>query len=260
MTRGSLFWGIVLILFGLLFILSNLGYITFNVWQVIGPVILILLGVWVLFGAVLGRRVEKKINVPLDQVDVARIKFEFAAGKLTIKAGSNPANLLEGELSEGFELRENKKGSTSEVKLSLLPHFIPFFWIPNSNEWDIELSQQVQLSLEFNTGACDTTIDLTGLKVKELNLNTGASSTNIIIPSEAVSGKYVIKAGLASVNLRIPPGIAARIKTSAGLGAVTLDQSRFIRGQGEYRSQDYDTAQTKIDLAVEVGLGAVDIR
>lgn len=49
MARGSssIFWGVVFLLFGVLFLLNNLGLIYFNLWDFIAdwwPLVLVILG------------------------------------------------------------------------------------------------------------------------------------------------------------------------------------------------------------------------
>jgi len=48
----SVFWGIIFLLFGVLFLLGNLGIMYFDFWDFIGdwwPVILIVIGISVIF-------------------------------------------------------------------------------------------------------------------------------------------------------------------------------------------------------------------
>ncbi|MEA3349908.1 MAG: DUF5668 domain-containing protein, partial [Chloroflexota bacterium] len=49
MRNRSLFWGIVFIVVGGLFLLNNFAIISINIWKVIWPILLILLGAWVLW-------------------------------------------------------------------------------------------------------------------------------------------------------------------------------------------------------------------
>ena len=259
MNRGSIFWGTILIIVGFLFILNNFGYFNINFWVILGPVLLILFGFWVIVGSSLPKNGVDKITIPMDHFEKAYVGINYAAGKMRIAGLSGSYNLLEGELSGGFELEKNIKASSINLQLNLKPNFIPIVWIPDGTEWIINLSNSVPLSLDIKTGATDSSIDLSGLRVEKFELITGASSTNLILSSKNGSGYYVIKAGLASVNIRIPAGIAARIRASAGLGAVTVDQSRFPKQHGEYKSIDYDSALAKVDLVVETGLGAIDI-
>jgi hypothetical protein len=49
MRRNGVFWGGILILLGLLFLLDNLGIFSVSVWSLFWPVLLIAFGVWVLW-------------------------------------------------------------------------------------------------------------------------------------------------------------------------------------------------------------------
>ena len=260
MNRSSIFWGIVLILFGALFILNNLGYFNFNLWQIIGPVLLILFGAWVILGPLLDKDDSlTNVSVPLEQVNSADIKFDFAAGKLSIFGNSNSSSILEGRIRGGHEIVKKVNNSKGIYHLNIKPSFFPFLWIPYRYEWNLHLNNSIPLSLTFNTGATDTTVDLTGLKIRGFLLNTGASSTNIILSSEPGTGQYVVKAGLAAVKIEIPGEVGARIRATTGLGIVNVDHSRFTRIHGEYRSSNFETAPSKADLVIEIGLGSVDI-
>ena len=67
MRSASLFWGAVLIILGGLFLLSNLGIITADVWGIIWPTALILFGVWLLWGRLFHRGAAlEHANVPLE--------------------------------------------------------------------------------------------------------------------------------------------------------------------------------------------------
>ena len=259
MSRNSIFWGIILIILGTFIILNNFGYLNFNFWMVLGPLMLILFGIWVLIGPWVNKSDSETAVVPLGQYKKAALQFNFAAGKLRIEGISKLDSLLEGELSGGFDLVHSTKGEIEVVKLDLKPFFVPIVWIPSGIDWNIKLNDSIPLSLDLKTGATDTYVDLTGLKIEKFELGTGASSTTIVLPSVAGSGKYVIKSGLAAVNVRIPQGVAARIRASAGLGIVNVDRSRFPRQMGEYKSNDFETATARVDLIVETGLGSVDI-
>ena len=68
-------------------------------------------------------------------------------------------------------------------------------------------------ALEFNTGAGEARLDLTDLRVTNLRLQTGASSTDVTMPANAGHTKAKIDAGAASITIRIPSGVAARISS-----------------------------------------------
>jgi hypothetical protein len=68
-----------------------------------------------------------------------------------------------------------------------------------------------------------------------------------------------VSSGAASVNIRIPQGVAARIRWRGGLSSINVDPSRFPRFGDTYQSPDYDSAANKVDLDVEMGVGSVTV-
>lgn len=260
MSRGAIFWGLVLIVLGSLFLLDNLGIIAVNVWQVIGPVFLILFGIWVLLGPVMGSAKVEKAVIPINDASSARVEINYGAGRLKIGSGAGIINLLEGEFGGGVEKHIHQQGGRLEGRLSLPMQNWPFMWQPGHFDWNVRFNNQIPLLMVLNVGAAESILDFGDLIVNELVLKTGASSTEITLPAHAGISKCSISAGAAGVNVRVPQGVAVRINASVGLGAINVDQSRFPRSNGEYRSADFDVAPNKIDIIVETGLGAVDIR
>ena len=51
------------------------------------------------------------------------------------------------------------------------------------SSWEFGLSNELPLDLVFEVGAVDAHLDLTALLVKNLSLQTGASSTNLKLPA-----------------------------------------------------------------------------
>ena len=68
------------------------------------------------------------------------------------------------------------------------------------------------------------------------------------------------EAGAASLTFLVPTGVAARIGTKMGLGSIQVDESRFPRMGDGYQSTDYATAENRVDLDIQGGVGSVRIR
>jgi len=77
MTRGNLFWGFVLILVGVLFLLSTTGILKgISPWELIWPIGLIGLGLWILIGHLLGRQSAgetRQVTIPLEGATSAHV-------------------------------------------------------------------------------------------------------------------------------------------------------------------------------------------
>jgi len=265
MKRDTLFWGSILILAGILLMLDNLGIIAVNVWSLLWPLFLIALGLWTLWGVFFGRQSNEveKVTIPLEGAGQARVRIHHGAGRLRVGAGAGPGELVTGTFGGGVDRRVRRDGETLDVKMSMQSHsfVMPWTWgAGGAFDWSLSLNGEIPLELACETGASDTRLDLSSLRVTDLRVETGASATDVTLPANAGHTRARIEAGAASVTVRVPAGVAARIRTGGGLAAISVDRNRFPREGGVYRSSDYDTASNKVDLHIETGVGSIDVQ
>jgi hypothetical protein len=126
-------------------------------------------------------------------------------------------------------------------------------------EWKVGISPEIPVKLHFHTGASESILDLHGLKASEVEVATGASSSELTLPANAGFTNVRVKSGVSSVKITIPAGVAANIHVQSGLAGINIDSARFVRDGEYYRSTDYATAANKVELFVETGVGSVDI-
>ena len=67
------------------------------------------------------------------------------------------------------------------------------------------------------------------------------------------------EAGAASVTFEVPAGVAVRIRNRMALGSSQIDESRFPRVGDIYQSLDYATAENRIDMDIQGGVGSVKV-
>jgi len=262
MSKGTMFWGSVLILVGAVLLLDNLGFLgDINIWSIIWPLVIIALGVWIIWGNYFRKQpAGESLSIPLEDASQAHLRLQHGAGRLTLYAGAIPGELLAGDFGGGVEVDKRREGDSLRIKMNSPVQFIPFSWYPGySLDWKIALSRDIPLSLELETGASETRLDLDDLRISELRLKTGASSTNVNLPANAGFTRVMVESGAASVDIRIPSGVAARIRSRGGLSSLSLDRSRFPRTGEIYQSADYDTASNKVDIDIQMGVGSVTI-
>jgi hypothetical protein len=261
MRRSAIFWGGMLVLFGILFLLSNLGFLEINIWSLFWPVLLIGWGLWFLYGYFFRPQAEvEHATIPLEGAAQARVRVNHAAGKLNIYAGAGIDELAEGDFSGGLDLSSRRSGDTLEVTMKVPPQVIVFPFGPGTTlDWSFGLARQLPLELELETGANDAQVDLTDLQVNRLSLKSGASSTTVRLPASAGLTRVSVETGAASVKLFVPQGVAARISGSSGLASIHVDERRFPRLGGTNQSPDYETAENKVEIMISVGVGSVDV-
>jgi hypothetical protein len=262
MNRNSVFWGIVLVLFGVLLLLDNLGIFgNINLWSLIGPLFLIALGARLLFRQSFSSQGETtQISIPLEGAERARLKLNHGAGRLHVASGAAAGMLLEGDFSRGTTQRVERRGKEVDVRLSSDITFIPFIWGPgDAINWSLRLNREIPVALDLEIGANEARLDLSDMLVSEVHLKSGANSTDLRLPSNSGFTRVRISSGAASVDVHIPQGVAAQIRSRSGLSSINVDTRRFPQAGQDYRSPDYDTAANKVDVDIEMGVGSVTI-
>lgn len=263
MSRRGLFWGGVLVVVGLLALLDNLGLLAgINVWGLLFPIGLILLGIWVLWGNFFQSSTEvARLSLPLDGATQANVRLQHGAGRLFVAGGTSPDVLIEGDFGGGADIIKNQQGDQVNIRLNPKFQFVPFVWSRGSSlDWDVRLNQDISISLDLETGASEARLDLSELRARTINLKCGASSVKLFLPKNAGQISATVEAGAASVDVQIPSGVAARIRSRGGLSRISLDGQRFPRVGEVYQSVDYDSAENKIELDIQMGVGSVSVR
>ncbi|UCC63212.1 MAG: hypothetical protein JSV36_21160 [Anaerolineae bacterium] len=291
----SLVWPILLITAGALFLLSNLGVLEINFWELwrLWPLLLILAGLEIILGrrSFLGSLIVLIVTIavvagvviflvtapdvlapsvsggvdrivePLEGIERASLKVDFAAGQLDISALSDSTSLIEGDLELATERKPaweiDRKGSQADMTLEYKGRFSTSGW-RGGDEWHLHLSPNVGLALEVDVGAGRATIDLTGLDIRDLSVSAGASQSTVVLPRE---GNFAaeISGGVGGLVLEIPEEMAARIQVDRGLGALDVS-SRFEKEGDVYQTDDWDTSDDRVDLQVDIGVGLITVR
>lgn len=259
--RSNFFWGSLIVILGSLLLLQNLGILNINIWNLIWPFFLIALGAWIILGRLFPNRtaVEHAV-IGLDGAKKARIKINHAAGRLNIRSGNHPSNLIEGDFGGGLEVSERMNGDIKELTLKPRLDVFVFPWGPDQAlHWDLSMSPNIPLDLNLETGANDAYIDLTSLRVEKLKLSSGASSTQVHLPEAAGYTAVKVDSGVNSIRLTIPPQVAGRILYSGGLSSIQIDKQRFLQNGNIYESADYNTAANKVDITIDTGIASIII-
>lgn len=268
MRQQPLFWGGLLILVGILLLIGNVFDI--NVWGLLWPSLIILVGIWILWGVSRGRRPSdletEQLTIPLEDASRARLKLSHGAGRVEVQAGAAAGELLNGSFAGGIEHTKRREEDLLAVRLRVPPQSFPYIFFPWSwgqagYHWQINLTRQVPLELDLNTGAAEVHLDLSELQVNELRLQTGVSSNRITLPARAGHTRVRIEGGVGSVSIQVPDGVAAQIRAQGGLSSINVDRSRFPKtGSNTYCSPDYDTAEHRVEIRADTGLGSISIQ
>ena len=278
---------------GVLLLLNNLQIVPWSVWREIWPywpVLLVLLGLeaivtgrvaWgtlvllVLLLPILGLVVTASDlayrwndatrstagpavplpRQPLEGATSASVEVEYGAGALDV--GPLPPELAADTLADGrvyghgslrFDARSRLSNGRRILQISPGQAGNAF----DLGRLDLRLTPTIPIDLEIEAGAAETTLDLETLRVPNLSIQTGASKMRIVLPARGET-QARIEGGAAGIEVVVPPNVAARIVVDGGPNRVEIDERRFPRQGGEYRSASFDTATDRVTLRIEVG-------
>lgn len=292
--RNSLFGPILLIGLGLLLLLSNLGVLTVDVWQMLfrfWPVILIAAGLDILFGRrsgigaliavvvlvlVIGSSLPWAGGVTAGSTELRPIQQELAgaeradiriaAGVSSLTIGSTPDRTLlasgsirplrNERIEESFRQQGDRAIYTIRSEGPALS--LPVWNWQGQGRWDLQLTSAVPLDLEISTGVGEATLNLEQLQLSALQINSGVGQTEVTLPGRG-NFQGEISGGVGQLTVLVPDTLAVQITANAGLGSVDV-RGDFARDGSVYTSPGYERADGRVQLTVSGGVGSVTIR
>jgi hypothetical protein len=293
---SGIVWPLILIAAGLLFLLDNLGMVNVDWWElwrlwplllvlggldlllggrsVIGNLLVAVVGLIVLAGAIYlvaggsmddlgqaGNRERVTIEESLDGAGLAQLGVRMASGDLSIAALDDSDLLINGVLEvsrdePGWQV--SRDGSTVRLNLDQTQDEAGPFDLDAGDDWQLLLSPRAGYSIEINMGAGNAELDLTGLDVRDLVVEAGAASTEITFPA---AGDYTarVTSGVGGIELVVPRDVAVRLQVDRALTALDIPE-RYERQGDAYVTEDWEGAEQRLELFVNVAVGLLTIR
>lgn len=259
--RPRLLGPVVLIALGLLLLLNNLGWLPVDLWK-LWPLVLILIGLEMLFVQRLPWPGTRHLVRDLGDLRRAHIEIEAGVGDLKVGHLTDPTKLVEGRFEMG--LSPSFEVSDGEGRLRLprwdewLTLFPPFWRILGGRK--VKLNTQIPLTMSVDAWIGEVDLDLSQLKATALRVASNIGDVSVEFPQAVGSTTASLRSYIGDMTLDIPSGVAARIEVDLGfLASLRIDRARFKRVGGLYVSNDFESAESKLDLRVEALIGDVKI-
>lgn len=198
-------------------------------------------------------------------------ELKLKASALNLTFGATETNLIDGEAKNvGIEHEVNYKKDNSmavvEFKTNSKDIVTKFFKdlfskgkVSIERKCDLNINKAVVWDLNMDIDAIDSNIDLSDLMVKSLDIDGDAGSYKITLGEKYKGTKVNIDADAAEVNLFIPTDLGVRIKVKGGASSTDFNDISVEKKGEYYYSKNYDEADNKIDLNVEMDAGSLEI-
>jgi len=290
--RGGLAGPVLLIGFGMLVLLINLGRLPISIWGAaarLWPLALIAVGIdlliprrsilasvavaALLLAVVLGGGTlavqaisspaaygpGEAVRIPAAGPQGTEIRLHPSAGALFVEAGSGAGGLVTGMVRlTGYtelETRESSEGGRRTVTLRSSGGFRGPVTTGPGEVWDLAIARGARLWLSVSMGAGEATIDATELALEGFEGSIGAGDFEVRLAAEPTT--VDVSGAVGEIVIRVPRGASVRLDASTVLGGVEVPDD-YTRSGDRYFSPAFDQASF-IDLDVSLVIGEIRI-
>lgn len=294
-VRRGLFWPLLLITIGLVFLLVNFGFIPgVTAWSLLNlwPLVLILAGIDIAIGrrwplAALGIDVavialglaliatqptllaspffiidghgsgERDVTVARQSATSLSLDINAGAGRLRVGGGS--AMLVEAHsTNEDLRLRRadfDRGGAHADVRIDQSGTRRV-----GATEIEAKIASDVPTQLSLDAGAGEFFIDLSNVMVTGAEVNVGAATLTITLPRPATTVNIEVNAGASSLFIEVPDGVEARVTTTGALLTLRSTNTRVNASGNTAETPGYGAATARVSVRVTAGASSVTIR
>lgn len=288
----ALFWGLLLVALGALFLLNNLGVLNlylsniFQLWPLIiigiGISFLSLRGAWgVATKAVViiaslaliaftitnehGLRapgddnITSQVQVAPASDEVKELDLRIKTGAMSVVVGSEPRDslLVDATVVGGSQqLRETTERDSSTQRTTL--ETSGFRMIGSQNRLNLQLARDMPMKLSFDTGASAIKGDLSQLQLTNLDIDTGVSAVDLRLGDIQDTLHVSIDVGVSSVTLHVPHDVAYQVKHDGGLSSGSFDGTEKVDKE-THETEGFNSSKKRIIIQADTGVSSFKV-
>lgn len=291
MRIGRILTGLLVVALGIVLLLNNYGLVEWSIWLMIGklwPILLIIFGIAVFFdksvlpvgliililAVVFGIAApmttsETYVRSGVDQhsweiganITEADFKLDYGAGDLSIKESSQ--NMVEFDIKYAHrkpQIKHEIKGNKAYYKIeSAKGSFISGFGKAGIGELNLLLSPEVIWEMEMNIGAANVDLDFSQIKLRNLEVDCGASDLNLNLGNYGFETQIDIDAGASNIKIVVPEDVSLQVKLDGALSSSNLEAVGLIRKGDFYITPDTVGSDSLIKVNLDTGVSNLEL-
>lgn len=208
---------------------------------------------------------EKKHELLVEKDDAKQldVNLEFGAGDFTLTGGSDEwfsgtANYNHRKLKPEVKYKSKRDRGVITVVQNEGINFGFDNFRNIRNNWDVEITDQVPVNLNVDLGATEALLDLRGVQLHSLKIDSGVGDSTLDLSGETKSGyKAKIDVGVGDFTIFVPENYGVKVTATKGIGQVNVP-NLTSKGNGIYVNDTYN-GKDYIDLTIDMGVGNVDV-
>ena len=296
MRVSTLFWGILLVLIGGLFLLNNLNVLNVN-WETIWrlwPMILVFWGISILVGkqrppwyvvllmvllimfmvfavaatewfhhdfsfADRGTYTQSFEEPMAPSTKHATFRLQSGAGRFYIHDTTSQLVKASTEVSFGkYSLSHEQTDKSAYVTLDFRGRSTGWGFGRTRNRAEVNLNSVPTWTINIEVGAASGDFDLTPYKIDELRIDAGASSMKVKLGDRSEETRVKVKTGASSTTIQVPESVGCEVRTETALSSKRIRGFEKISGS-RYQTSNFETAAKKIYIDVSAGVSSIRV-
>jgi len=296
MRLSTLFWGVLLVIIGGLFLLNNLGILNVNwdtIWR-LWPMILVFWGLSILVGKqrppwyvvalmvlliffmiaaaatsgwfhrdfdfVAGEGYQQKFEEPLaPKTQKATFRLQSGAGRFFIRDTTMQLIKAETEVNFGkYVISREQSDNSTYVTLDLRGRSKGWNFGGGHNRVDVQLNSTPSWNIYIEVGAASGNFDLSPFKVEELRIDAGASSMKVRLGDQSEETRVKVKTGASSTSIEVPESVGCEVRLETALSGKRITGFDKI-SKNRYQTSNFETAVKKIYIDVSAGVSQIRV-
>ncbi len=223
-------------------------------------------------------RNKEEIKSSYDTPFTVEKKLETKEGKLNVniggfklKIGSTEANLVEGvirdpdlkyevDYKDGERVAKINFKSKSHKSVYGLNDILDSRSFALERQSEILINDDVVWDIKLDAGALESDMDLSQVKVKSLSLDGGAGSFKVVLGNKYPSTEVEIDTGASEIEFYVPKDSGVKLNIDGLVSSKDFTDIAFEKKGGHYYTPNYDEAVNKIEIKIDMGVGALKIK
>lgn len=288
--------GIILILVGVLWILSNFNIIDINLYSILNhmvrgifdlwPLILVIIGIgiifknellntglWILFLLILviyslfvkDNILKNNSQKPFKaEVYTSKMREDIQRGNLDLEVGATSFNIygLDNDFARfehdgAFKYKFTNKKSIENLYISNKNNS---FINNKSRSFNLGLNSNIPWNLNMDIGAISGNLNLSDIMISKVDLDMGAGNLEMTLGKRNDFTSVDIDAGASKIAIYIPKESGVKIDLEGALNSTNLNDLGLVKSSsGEFISENYDKATNKYEMDIDMGVGSFEL-
>jgi hypothetical protein len=192
-------------------------------------------------------------------IDEATLQMDVAAGKFRIEEVTTEEIMFFEAYSNIGPYTSNMVTNANKADIHIEKGDAMMKNGTNKNRATVKLNPDVTWDLNFDVGAADFRGDFTPFKIRNIDIDGGASAIKVKLGSLLNETHIKLDAGAASIKFEIPQNAGCKIQSESFL--VEMDFEGFTKkDNGEYVSDNFEQSQQKIYLEIDAAISQLSIQ